>query len=197
MPRLSPLRSPHARPGAQPRRGRILRVGRREEGQSLVEFALILTPLLFLLLGIVQFGFIFQAYVTMSSAVREASRDATVYVYDTTLTRAQNDTARNNIAKSTLLAAFNGLTKTTPNFVNGSSWTTTTGTGLVTSTNGDMIVTYALPSTVTDSDPRTSWRITVTASYHMDIIVPIIGNLLPKDANGRFVIPAAATMVIN
>ena len=47
MPRLSPLRSPHARPGAQPRRGRILRVGRREEGQSLVEFALILTPLLF------------------------------------------------------------------------------------------------------------------------------------------------------
>jgi Flp pilus assembly protein TadG len=197
MPRLSPHRSPVARSGAPRRRARVLRPGRREEGQSLVEFALILTPLLFLLLGIVQFGFIFQAYVTMSSAVREASRDATIYVYDNTLTRAQNDTARNNRAKTTLLAAFNGLTSSAPNFTNGSSWTTTSGTGTVTSTNGDMIVTYALPSTVTDSDPRTSWRITVSARYHMDIIVPIIGNLLPKDSNGRFVIPAAATMVIN
>jgi Flp pilus assembly protein TadG len=179
------------------RRGRILRVGRREDGQSLVEFALILTPLLFLLLGIVQFGFIFQAYVTLSSAAREASRDATIYVYDTTLTKAQNDTARNNVAKTTLLAAFNGMTKTSPNFVNGSSWTTTSSTGTVTSTNGDMTVTYALPSTVTDGDTRAGWRITVAATYHMDIIVPIIGNLLPKDANGRFVIPAAVTMVIN
>ncbi|HEU0244522.1 MAG TPA: TadE family protein [Candidatus Limnocylindrales bacterium] len=197
MPRRPSHRSLDARHGASRRRGRILRVGRREEGQSLVEFALILTPLLFLLLGIVQFGFIFQAYITLSSATREAARDATVYVYDTTLTKAQNDTARNNIAKSSLLAAFNGLAKTSPNFVNGSSWTTTSGTGTVTSTNGDMTVTYVLPSTVTDSDPRAGWRVSVSASYHLDIIVPIIGNLLPKDSNGRFVIPAAVTMVIN
>ena len=197
MPRRPSHRSLDARHRASRRRGRILRVGRREEGQSLVEFALILTPLLFLLLGIVQFGFIFQAYITLSSATREAARDATVYVYDTTLTKAQNDTARNNIAKSSLLAAFNGLTKTSPNFVNGSSWTTTSGTGTVTSTNGDMTVSYALPSTVTDSDPRTGWRVRVSASYHLDIIVPVIGNLLPKDSNGRFVIPAAVTMVIN
>lgn len=170
---------------------------RGDDGQSLVEFSLILTPLLFLLLGIVQFGFIFQAYVTLSSAAREASRDATVYVYDTTLTKAQNDTARNNIAKTTLLAAFNGLAKTSPNFTNGSSWTTTSSTGTVTSTNGDVTATYTLPSTVTDSDPRTGWRISITADYHMDIIVPLIGTFLPQDSNGRFVIPASVTMVIN
>ncbi|HEY3335401.1 MAG TPA: TadE family protein [Candidatus Limnocylindrales bacterium] len=197
MPRSPSKNHLAPRTGTWRHRAGVRRLGRREEGQSLVEFALILTPLLFLLLGIVQFGFIFQAYVTLSSAAREASRDATVYVYDTTLTRAQNDTARNNIAKTTLLAAFNGLAKTSPNFASGTSWTTTSGTGTVTSTNGDMTVTYTLPSTVTDSDPRAGWRISIAASYHMDIIVPLIGTLLPKDSNGRFVIPASVTMVIN
>ena len=47
----------------------------RAEGQSLVEFALVLTPLFLIILGIVQFGFIFNAYVTMTNAAREAARD--------------------------------------------------------------------------------------------------------------------------
>jgi Flp pilus assembly protein TadG len=183
-------------------RGRVLaRLAHRrhagERGQSLVEFALILPALLFLLLGIVQFGFIFQAYITLSTATREAARDASIYLYDSTLTQAQNDLARNNSAKTSLLAAFNGMTKTAPNFTNGSSWTTTTGTGTVTATNGDITITYTLPTTVTDNQPRQGWRVSVAGSYHMDIMVPLIGALLPKDANGRFVVPGEVTMVIN
>jgi len=39
----------------------------RAEGQSLVEFALVLTPLFLIMLGIVQFGFIFNAYITITN----------------------------------------------------------------------------------------------------------------------------------
>ena len=40
----------------------------RTRGQSLVEFALVLMPLFVILLGIIQFGFIFNAYVTITNA---------------------------------------------------------------------------------------------------------------------------------
>ena len=52
------------------------RAERGERGQSLVEFSLILGPLLLLLLGIIQFGFVFNTYVTVSTAAREAARQA-------------------------------------------------------------------------------------------------------------------------
>ena len=56
----------------------LIRVHRRardgEAGQSLVEFSLILMPLFFILLGIIQFGFIFNTYVTMTNAARDAAR---------------------------------------------------------------------------------------------------------------------------
>ena len=53
-----------------------------EAGQSLVEFSLVLMPLFFILLGIIQFGFIFNTYVTMTNAARDAARLGTIYVYD-------------------------------------------------------------------------------------------------------------------
>ena len=55
---------------------------RSERGQSLVEFALVLMPLFVILLAIIQFGFIFNAYVTITNATREGARNGTVYVYD-------------------------------------------------------------------------------------------------------------------
>ena len=84
---------------------------RREGGQSLVEFSLILAPLLFILLGIIQFGFIFNSVVTLSTAAREGARDGSVYVYDRIISKQANDTARNNKAKTTLLVSMNNLTK--------------------------------------------------------------------------------------
>ncbi|WP_161487119.1 TadE/TadG family type IV pilus assembly protein [Neobacillus mesonae] len=49
-----------------------------ENGQSLVEFALILPVLAMLLFGIVDFGRIFHAYLTIDHAGREAARAASV-----------------------------------------------------------------------------------------------------------------------
>lgn len=54
--------------------------GRR--GQTLVEFALTLPLLLLLLLGIIEFGRIFQAWVTLQNAARTAARYAVTGRYD-------------------------------------------------------------------------------------------------------------------
>lgn len=175
---------------AVPARGRRRRCQR---GQSLVEFSLVLTPLFLLLLGIIQFGFIFNTYVTLTNATREAARSGSIYVYDRTLTKAQNDLARNEAMRTSLLSSMNLLGKTAPQFTTGATWTQS---GL-TFTNGDLTVTYLVPAGVTDSDPRTGQRLTVRARYHQDLIIPIIENLLPRDAGGRLALTGEVTMVVN
>ncbi len=47
---------------------------RSEAGQSLVEFALVLPVLLLLLLGIIQFGAVFNSLITLNAAAREGAR---------------------------------------------------------------------------------------------------------------------------
>ena len=191
--RSRPTRGParrHRVPGGLARRG-------GEGGQSLVEFALIVPPLLFLLMGVIQFGFIFNTVVTISTAAREAARDGSVYQYSTAISKSANDLARNNKIKTTLLASMNGLAKTSPQFSNGSTWTSSTSGTTSTFTNGDITITYELPSGVTDSDARTGYRVTVNATYHQDLIIPLISNLLPKDANGRLTLGGVVTMVLN
>ena len=162
-------------------------------GQSLVEFALVLTPLLLLILGVIQFGLIFNSYVTMTNAAREGARSGTIYVYDRTLSKAQNDVARNTAIRAQILATMNLLSKTSPQYAGGSTWTQSGATY----TNGDTTITYATPGGVTDSDARVGQTITVRAVYHQDLIIPMISALLPKDANGRLALPGEVTMVIN
>jgi Flp pilus assembly protein TadG len=178
-------------PVAAARPGRSRRHGR--QGQSLVEFSLVLTPLFLLLLGIIQFGFIFNAFVTMTNAAREGARTGTIVIYDRGLSQAQNDLARNEAIKTAVLASMNLLGKTSPNFATGSTWTQS-GT---TYTNGDLKVTYTLPATVTATDARTGYQLTVTATYHQDLIIPIVSNFLPQDAGGRLRLVGEVTMVIN
>ncbi len=47
---------------------------RKEDGQSLVEFAVILPIILFILVGMVEVGWAMHSYVTVASAAREATR---------------------------------------------------------------------------------------------------------------------------
>ena len=177
-------------------RGQLGRRGReRSEGQSLVEFALVLIPLFFILLGIIQFGFIFNTYVTMTSATREAARSGTIYIYDPSQSKTQNDAARNEAIKASLLGSMNYLPKTSPQFNTGVTWTSSNGG--MTFTNGDLTIAYAIPASITDSDPRTGEQITVTANFHQDLIIPMIAILLPRDAGGRLGLSGQITMVIN
>lgn len=51
---------------------------RDEEGQSATEFALVLPILCLLLFGVIQFGILYNNYVTLTDAVRAGARKATV-----------------------------------------------------------------------------------------------------------------------
>ncbi|HUP54203.1 MAG TPA: TadE family protein [Methylomirabilota bacterium] len=164
-----------------------------QRGQSLVEFALVMMPLFIILLGIIQFGFIFNSYVTITNASREGARIGTVYVYNASLSKAQNDLARNNAVKDSVLASMNLLSKVAPNFATGSTWTQS---GL-TFTNGDLVVTYSNPAAVLETDARVGQQLTVRAQYHQDLIIPLIAQLLPRDANGRLGLTSEITMVVN
>jgi Flp pilus assembly protein TadG len=175
----------------------------RARGQSLVEFALVLTPLFLLILGVVQFGLIFNSYVTITNAAREGARTGTIYVYDRGCSKAENDMRRNEAIRTALLSSMNLLSKAAPQFANtaatGSNCTTSGGwtASGTTFTNGDMTITYVLPAGVTESDPRVGQTITVRAIYHQDLIIPMIAALLPQDANGRLALPGEVTMVVN
>jgi Flp pilus assembly protein TadG len=169
--------------------------GRRpnDGGQSLVEFALVLTPLFLILLGIIQFGFIFNAYITITNATREAAREATIYAYDRSLTAGQNDAVRNSLVLTTFQGSVNLLSPNAPYFTTTGTWAQSGDTF----TNGDITVTYALPGTVADSDPRTGQTATVQARYHQDLLIPFISALLPRDGSGRMILTGEVTMVIN
>jgi Flp pilus assembly protein TadG len=168
----------HRRGEAARARGRC--ATRTERGQSLVEFALILTPLLMILLGIIQFGLIFNAQVTITNAAREGARAATVYRFDENHTKSWNDTARNDTAVAAVTASLGILSKVAPQF--GS---------------GDIVVAYSIPTSVQDSDARAGEQIKVSITYHQDLIVPLIANFLPRDSGGRLAQGATVTMVIN
>lgn len=187
-------------------------------GQSLVEFSLVLIPLLLILLGIIQMGLVFNAQVTLTNAAREGARAATIYSYSlagaqpgppacTTTTRTTNDACRNAHALYFAQQAFGSLSRTSPQFVTTGTWTRsgfdpmmtcTSGSTCATAyTDGDVVVTYTVPANVQDSDPRTGERVTIQITYHQDLFIPLISAFLPRDSNGRLAQGATVTMVIN
>lgn len=177
-----------------PGRSKRIRNGRHNsEGQSLVEFSLVLTPLLLILLGIIQFGFIFNSYITIANATREGARQGSIYVYVQSQSKATNDAARNASIRTTIQNSMNLLSSTAPHFTTGATWTQTGDTF----SNGDLTITYAVPSGVTASDPRVGQTVTVRVGYHQDLLVPLISALLPRDGNGRMILTGEVTMVIN
>ena len=54
----------------------------REQGQGLLEFALVVVFLLLVMFGIIDFARVFFGYATMSNGVREGARFAVVHPHD-------------------------------------------------------------------------------------------------------------------
>ena len=152
-----------------------------------------LTPLMLVLLGIIQFGFIFNSHVTMTNAAREGARSGTIHPYNRMLSKDQNDLARNEAIRAAVRQSMNLLNRTAPHFATTTTWTKS---GL-TFTNGDLIVTYVVPSGVNDSDTRVGQQVTVRATYHQDLLIPLVSQFLPKDSGGRLGLVGEVTMVIN
>jgi Flp pilus assembly protein TadG len=59
----------------------LRRLGRSESGAEVIEFALTLPLLLLVVLGIIEFGFVFQQYEVVTNAAREGARIASLTTY--------------------------------------------------------------------------------------------------------------------
>jgi Flp pilus assembly protein TadG len=180
----------------------------------MVEFAFVLLPVLLLIVGIVQFGLLFGANVTLKNAVREGTRAGTIYVYDHSISseaKFKNDALRCGAIVTAASNALGMLNTTSPHFnaplTAGKCTQPTSDVG----TNGDVTVSYCDHVTTPDGecpdttdadttcvpDTREGCLLRVTVTYRSDVIVPFIGPLLGTDANGRFVQTVTTTMVVN
>jgi Flp pilus assembly protein TadG len=177
----------------------------------MVEFAFVLMPVLLIVVGIVQFGLLFGANVTLTNAVREGARSGTIYVYDQDETKAWNDAHRCGAAITAATQSFGYLSATSPRFsapLTSGACPTPTGDG---QTNGDVTISYcdhmstpdapcpdgADPDTVCVPDSRQGCLLRLTLAYRSDIVVPFIGGLIGTDPQGRFIQRVSATMVVN
>jgi Flp pilus assembly protein TadG len=68
---------------------------RNEQGQTMVEFTLVLPVLMVVLFGIIQFGITFNSYVALTDAVRAGARTAAVSRLSSTPTADTVDRVKN------------------------------------------------------------------------------------------------------
>ena len=175
---------------------------------------MVLMPLLLIVVGIIQFGFLFGANVTLTNAAREGARAGTIYVFnsglssDPTTARRLNDQNRCTAVVQAATSAFGMLSQSAPHF--GADQPCTSGDRVDDSTwvNQDVTITYCRPTTalpgpgecgadttVAANDPRSGYRMTVKLTYRSDIIVPLIGPIL--GGGNLFSQQATITMVVN
>ena len=186
----------------------------REGGQAMVEFAVVLLPIILIVVGIVQFGLLLNANVTLTNAGREGARAGTISRYNVEATRSVNDIDRCTAVVDAVRQSFGIMTAASPHFVvtrpcSVGMATDLNGDGLHDRwVNGDLTMTLcASMATPTSACPTTGTYCTlnepvgclvqVRVTYRSDIIVPFIGSFVPTDSNGRFVQTAVATMVVN
>lgn len=184
-------------------------------GQALVEFAAVLLPVLLVVVGIIQFGLLFGANVTLTNAAREGARAGTIYVYSTPPSNAQNGVDRCGAILEAATQAFGFLSAQAPSFSVGSSCPT--GTDLTGDgahdlwQNGDLEVsicgsgvspaddcpTAGDSSTYCTKQAGTGCLVRVRLTYNSPIVVPLLDAILDNDGDRLFTLTAEATMVIN
>jgi hypothetical protein len=187
----------------------------RDRGQAMVEFAMVLLPLLVVVVGIIQFGLIFGANVSLTNAAREGAREATIFRYDASDGHAAEGVDRCTAAVEASVAAFGFLRSSAPNFTAATPCPTgsdLTGDGLHDRwTNGDITVSYCAGATAPGAacpDPgNAATHCTVHAGsgclvrvelhYNQALVVPLLDAILDPDGNGLFEIAADAAMVMN
>ena len=141
----------------------------RMRGQALVEFAIVLPILALLLLGIIQFAFIFAAQIGVTNAVREAARIAAV---SPTTDNTQAGTNAQNVYLR-LTNTTNGLLKQNVFAFNSANIVTAADVPAVT---GYTQVCYRDgPAAATG---EFTVFIKVQAVYRHPIFIPLLGALL-------------------
>jgi Flp pilus assembly protein TadG len=111
---------------------------RNEEGQAMVEFAMILPILITLVFGIIQFGILFNHSLTLTDAVRTGARQAAV---SRTLPGDPIQQAKNRVksaAAGSLTLTDSEITVTPKNLTGGATF----------EQGGDVTVTATYPYTI-------------------------------------------------
>lgn len=99
---------------------------KNEKGQAMVEFALMLIPLLIIVSGIIDFGWIFYHKVMINNAAREGARYAAIHSSDVTY-ETDTETLINNILPTTFIKPVDPIAVLKNNPVTGDITVTITG----------------------------------------------------------------------
>jgi Flp pilus assembly protein TadG len=76
---------------------------KKNKGQALVEFAIVIPLLMIFVMAIIEFGFMFNAYITISNASREAARLGAVGGNNAAIETRVDDVAQDlNLAEITV-----------------------------------------------------------------------------------------------
>ena len=171
-------------------------------------------------MGIIQFGLIFAVYVTINNSVREAARWGSIYVFDNTQSNTANDTARNDGMVDRIYFSRGILNIPVRGTGGGNFSTATTGTYAAAScpnqtvsapavaawyygansTNPDVTICYAQPTSVPTSDARRGYYLDVETWYHLQVFIPLLQQFLPDDpVKGApwIRLPGRITVVVN
>ena len=167
-------------------------------------------PLLVIVVGIIQFGLLYGAHVTLTNAAREGARAGTIYVYDHNHTAYWNDAQRCGAIITAATESFGLLAESAPNFtttLSGGACATPITTTIV---NGDVTVSYcasanpndpcpdgSVPTSACTTDTREGCLVRVELVYHSDVVVPLLSEMLGADGYGRVQQRAVTTMVVN
>jgi Flp pilus assembly protein TadG len=84
---------------------------RDDRGAAAVEFALILPLLVMLIVGMIQFGFVFNAYITVTHAAREGARMAAVNAFSVAAVKGEMvplDTSKVSVTSTLMTDATYG-----------------------------------------------------------------------------------------
>jgi len=125
-----------------------LRAGR---GQSLVEFSLAMVILAFLLMGVIEFGMVFYAYVIVVDATDEAAAYASLYPYERNLDCPGGDCRTDN-----------------DDDIIQRVYDTSRGNAIV---SPDNFVEITVTPAYTQRDPCT--RVVVSTRYHHTFLLPL------------------------
>lgn len=123
----------------------------KQEGQALVEFALVLVILLILIMGIIDFGMAFHGLVTVNTAAREGARQGVVLENaDGEVTTETVESAAHRVA-STLPGSPESVTVS----VNGGAGLPGSGDELIVRVSYDYSLLTPLPNFVNIRNPMT------------------------------------------
>jgi Flp pilus assembly protein TadG len=133
-----------------------------DRGQALVEFALILPIALLILMGIIQFGFLFAGHIGVTNAIRETARFGSTSPVNDASAATTNAGNICTYLKGTAMTRVPGYSSA--NVVTSGSPRTTVS-----------FVSYADPH----GSPNTySVRLTVHVEYKHPLLVPIVSAII-------------------